>query len=167
MPSTKVKPSEMQVGDVVNSADTPWSTAIVQQIHDGQVHLYRPYAGNHGCIYSNNSIICYMGVEEYSIPIDYSGKYDLLERRDVERTHKHYRAVEEENVRLKSELAMTIKERDSLDRKVAIADLKIGQCLSNYRSLQENHSRLSNEFNEFIRKADAYGSQHNTQTDTA
>lgn len=65
-------PRDMRVGDTVIRKDQAgnvheWGFTIVKQVHEEKVHLYRPYAGYHNTLYSRNSVICYIGIEEYVV----------------------------------------------------------------------------------------------------
>jgi hypothetical protein len=61
----KVTAAELKVGDVVEMFDGPWSTAIVKQVADNKVHLFRPY-GTTADFTCTGGVICYTGIENYS-----------------------------------------------------------------------------------------------------
>jgi hypothetical protein len=61
-----LKANELKTGDIVQIFDDAFGTAIVKNVTDDSVFLYRPYGTNFDTIYSNG-LICTMGLEEYSI----------------------------------------------------------------------------------------------------
>lgn len=87
-PPLPIKPVDMQLGDVVcmvlqgNEKQIPWQYSIVKQIKDGQVTLFRPY-GVHADFSCTSGVICYVGIEQYSIPVDYHTQYLLFERSEL------------------------------------------------------------------------------------
>ena len=81
MTPLKIKTSQLQLADVVRmSPDTmAFSTAIVTQIKDNIITLFRPYGVTADFSYTGG-VICYTGIEEYTI---YSSdrEVELLERK--------------------------------------------------------------------------------------
>lgn len=75
--------SELKVGDVVQWYDGPWGTAIVEQIHDGKMHLFRPYGTTHGFVYSNNQTICLTGAERGTYLLDSKEKFLVYQRSEA------------------------------------------------------------------------------------
>ena len=61
----KIIAAELKVGDVVEMFDGPWSTAIVCQVDEDRVHLFRPY-GTTADFICTGGVICYTGIENYS-----------------------------------------------------------------------------------------------------
>lgn len=65
----KIKASELKLADTIRMFDGPWNCAIVRQIKEGQVFLFRPYGETADFSYVGG-VIPYIGIEEYSIPAD-------------------------------------------------------------------------------------------------
>lgn len=64
----KIAYKDLKLGDVVRlNGIAAWDTAIVKQIKDGEVHLFRPYGTTAGFEYTGG-VICYTGIEEFSLP---------------------------------------------------------------------------------------------------
>lgn len=81
---TILKTSELCVGDEVrpvSEVDEGWDTCIVQQIDHLQVHFWRPYGHTDDFTVSGPSVICYVGIEEYSTFRDSSSMWKLLRNR--------------------------------------------------------------------------------------
>jgi hypothetical protein len=92
-----IKPADMQLGDTVepkgNSMD--FGTSIVRAIAGDSICLYRPYAhcDNFSCAYTHNAyspyeekgerVICYVGIEEYTINRQDDREYILHYRRTI------------------------------------------------------------------------------------
>lgn len=67
MTPIQVKTSELQLGDTVSSHGMDaWSTAIVVQIKDDLVHLWRPYGTTTDFSYTGG-VIPYVGIETYVV----------------------------------------------------------------------------------------------------
>jgi hypothetical protein len=58
-----------------------WNTAIVKQITDHDVILFRPYGTTADFAYTGG-VICYVGIEEYSIPGN-SQLVTVLDRKEL------------------------------------------------------------------------------------
>lgn len=67
-----VKRSELGLGDVINLGgfETDYCSSTVYRIDKGMIHLVRPYIHTGDCVYSGNSLIHYLGYEEYSIEVN-------------------------------------------------------------------------------------------------
>lgn len=84
-PPLTIKPIDMKLGDVVcmvlegDEKQTPWQYSIVKQITNATVTLFRPY-GVHANFSSSSRVMCYIGIEEYKIPVNYNTQYLLFER---------------------------------------------------------------------------------------
>jgi hypothetical protein len=74
---------ELQVGDVVKWFDGAFGTAIVKQVTDKEVKLFRPYGTTAGFAYSNNQTICYTGTEEGTYLRDSKECFLVYQRGDV------------------------------------------------------------------------------------
>lgn len=81
---TKIKAKDLKLADVIKcirSEDSPFSTAIVTKVDDKQVTLFRPY-GTCEDFSCTSGVICYTGVETYSIWKDET-EYLVYERKDL------------------------------------------------------------------------------------
>lgn len=78
-----IRTKEIQLGDVVSLfPDDPFSTAIVRQIKDGFIHLFRPYVTIADFSYTGG-VIPYIGIEDYTISVDQDIAITLYERRTL------------------------------------------------------------------------------------
>lgn len=80
---TIIKMNEMQLGDVVervSEVNEGYTSMTVKKIADGQVTFYRPYVHANPTVYSGNSLITYIGLEEFSAPIRDDFDFKLLYR---------------------------------------------------------------------------------------
>lgn len=78
------KTNELMLGDVVDTSDptkprAPWCTAIVTQVDDRFVTLYRPY-GHHDRFTYTGGVICYTGLEEYKVELTNSKTWTVFQR---------------------------------------------------------------------------------------
>lgn len=78
----KAKASELKLGDTVKLRTGIWNSAIVRQIKDGMVTFWRPYGTTADFSYTSG-VICYTGVEEFSVPQDSTVEYEVVERREL------------------------------------------------------------------------------------
>jgi hypothetical protein len=80
---TKIKAKDLKLADVISTlpGDHPFSTAIVTQVKDGAVKLFRPYALTADFSYTGG-VIPYIGTEEYTIFAD-DKEVDLFSRKDL------------------------------------------------------------------------------------
>lgn len=79
----KIKPREMQLADTVSYPPFgPWHNAIVKQVDGNNVTLFRPYGTTADFSYTGG-VICYIGVEEYTIPLSSDAEYELLNRKTL------------------------------------------------------------------------------------
>lgn len=75
-----VTPAEMQLGDRIQCYEDPcFSTGIIKSIDSHYVHIFRPYGTTAEFSYSGG-VICYIGIEEYSLSRTSQLKYRLLSR---------------------------------------------------------------------------------------
>jgi hypothetical protein len=77
--------NELQIGDTVCDAgyeSEPWSTKIVKNVTEKEVTFFRPY-GTTADFSCTSGVICYIGLEEYSIPRDWPSKYTLYHRQNL------------------------------------------------------------------------------------
>ena len=61
----------------------PWGYCIVKQIKDGEITLYRPYGTTADFSYNTGGVICYVGLDEFKIPLDSDREYRVIERKDL------------------------------------------------------------------------------------
>jgi hypothetical protein len=67
---TLIKTKELKLADMVSLfPDDPFSTAIVKQIKDGWITLFRPYGTTADFSYTGG-VITYIGVEDFTIQAD-------------------------------------------------------------------------------------------------
>jgi hypothetical protein len=80
-PRVKMKARDLQLADEVKSelGTEGWDTAIVSQIRDGNIHLFRPY-GTHADFSYTGGVICYIGVANYTIAQDSDVEYYVYKR---------------------------------------------------------------------------------------
>jgi len=78
---TWVKASELKLADTIQVECSAWNFAIVKQVTEQDVVLFRPYGVTEDFSYSGGAI-CYVGIEEYSIPRN-DRLVRLLERREL------------------------------------------------------------------------------------
>ena len=71
--SEQVKARDLHLADIIRvpsssaEIDMPWNTAIVREVTATEVKLFRPYGTTANFSYSGG-VICYVGIENYSIP---------------------------------------------------------------------------------------------------
>jgi hypothetical protein len=75
--------SDLKVGDVVKWFDGAFGTAIVKQVTNEYVKLFRPYSTTSGFSYSNNQTICYTGFEEGTYLRDSKEKFLVYQRGEI------------------------------------------------------------------------------------
>ena len=76
---------EMQLADTIGLSSLigdAWGTAVVRQIKDGYVTLFRPYVHTEDFSYTGG-VICYLGTEEFTFSQDNSREYVLLDRKEL------------------------------------------------------------------------------------
>jgi hypothetical protein len=74
---------DLRLADTINlsSSQGPWTTSIVKKVTDTEVTLFRPYGTTADFSYTGG-VICYVGIEEFSIPRDYH-LVTLLDRKEL------------------------------------------------------------------------------------
>ena len=77
-----INPKDVKLGAVVSL--TSWKEAYnhstIKNVEDGYVHLFRPYVHTADFSYAGG-IICYVGIEEYKVPITiFCETYDLIRK---------------------------------------------------------------------------------------
>lgn len=80
----KISPRDMQLGDTVRYLPfgSAWNVAIVKQITATDVVLFRPYGTTADFSYTGG-VICYVGMEQYTVPLSSDMEYELLGRKDL------------------------------------------------------------------------------------
>jgi hypothetical protein len=85
METKRVKRSELQLADVIDPFPDygfdAWQAAIVKQITETEIRLFRPYGATADFSYTGG-VICYVGIEEYALPRDDSAVL-LIRRREL------------------------------------------------------------------------------------
>ena len=70
---------EMTLGDIVSIDNDTYSHAIVKQITNEWVTLFRPYVHTADFSYTGG-VMCYVGIEEYKVHIDSTMPYRLIKK---------------------------------------------------------------------------------------
>ena len=78
----EVKISDLQLGDVVQVFEGPFGSAVVNQIKDGSVHFYRPYATTDDFSYTGG-VIPYIGLEMFTRPVTDNSTVTLWRHKEV------------------------------------------------------------------------------------
>jgi hypothetical protein len=74
--------NELKLADtVILDGLAPWRSAIVKKITESEVHLFRPYGTTADFSYTGG-VICYVGIEEFSIPRD-ARPVEVVARKDL------------------------------------------------------------------------------------
>lgn len=71
--------SELCVGDVIKLSHDPFGTAIVKNVTETEVTFFRPY-GTTADFTHTGGVICYVGIEEFSLPRSRSDKFHVYSR---------------------------------------------------------------------------------------
>ena len=74
---------DLCVGDVVKWFDGPFGTAIVEQVTDKEVKLFRPYGTTSGFAYSGNKTICYHGSESGTYALSSKEQFLVYQRGEM------------------------------------------------------------------------------------
>ena len=85
-PCAWIKAADLQIGDTItigsenlNKPQGPWLNAIVQQIDNQEVTLFRPYGHADGFKYTGG-VICYVGIETFKVRRDSPSEYFVWQR---------------------------------------------------------------------------------------
>ena len=79
----RLKARDLRLADTVQLFNTgPWGYAIVKQIRDGAVALFRPY-GTTADFSCTGGVICYTGIEDIWLPLDSDREYLVVERKEL------------------------------------------------------------------------------------
>jgi hypothetical protein len=74
---------ELRLADtVILDGLAPWRAAIVNKITDTEVTLFRPYGTTAEFSYSGG-VICYVGIEEFTIPRQSSVPVEVVARKEL------------------------------------------------------------------------------------
>ncbi len=81
---TIINMKQLQLGDTVQYVGNhfPFKTQVVKQIKDDVVTFFRPYVHTADFSYTGG-VICYIGIEEYQVPVSAPDRYVLLERKSL------------------------------------------------------------------------------------
>jgi hypothetical protein len=63
----KIKAKDLKLADHINLGFSVWGSAIVQKVTENNVRLYRPYGVNSDFSVCGDTVICYVGIEEFEI----------------------------------------------------------------------------------------------------
>lgn len=79
----KVKAKDLKLADTIISLGTGacWNNALVKQITDNDIMLFRPHGTTADFSYTGG-VICYIGIEEFTIPKN-DCEYEVLERKNL------------------------------------------------------------------------------------
>lgn len=78
----RFKASEMKLGDTVKLFDGPFGYGVVNQIAEGQVHIFRPYATTADFSYGEY-VTPYVGIENFSLFTSSDNMYEVPERKKL------------------------------------------------------------------------------------
>lgn len=81
LPAT-IPARDLKLADVIKLFEGPWGYAVVKQITDDRVILFRPYAQTADFSYTGG-VICYVGIEENCSLCRDDSLYQVFERRDL------------------------------------------------------------------------------------
>jgi hypothetical protein len=84
MKPLQVSANELRLADTIlatSGGRMPWDTCIVSKVTDTEVKLFRPY-GTTADFSSSGGVICYIGIEEFTIPRD-TREVTLLNRKEL------------------------------------------------------------------------------------
>ena len=76
------KARDLRLADIVDLGFNPWGNAIVKQIKDGVVTLFRPY-GTTADFSCTGGVICYTGIEEIRDSLASSREFLVIERKEL------------------------------------------------------------------------------------
>lgn len=74
--------AELKLGDVIQVLDGPFGTAIVSKVERDEIKLYRPY-GTNADFSCTSGVICYVGIEEFSVPRSQTKTYFVYDRQEL------------------------------------------------------------------------------------
>ena len=81
-PNRSMSMNELRIGDVVKVFDGPWDTSIVKNVTEKEVTFFRPY-GTTADFTCTGGVICYTGIEEYSIPLPSDKNVFVYQRQEL------------------------------------------------------------------------------------
>ena len=73
---------ELQIGDTVRDGHYEWNTKIVKKKDKENITFFRPYGTTANFTYTGG-VICYVGIEEYQVPLSDYKDYTLLNRQEL------------------------------------------------------------------------------------
>jgi hypothetical protein len=74
--------SELKLGDTVEVFEDAFGSAVVNQIKDGSVHFFRPYATTEDFSYTGG-VIPYIGIETFTRPTTDTSTVKVWRRKEV------------------------------------------------------------------------------------
>jgi hypothetical protein len=78
-----VKARDLRLADTINLDNViPWGYAIVKQIKDGEVTLFRPYGTTADFSYTGG-VIPYVGIDEFKVSLNSDREYIVVERKEL------------------------------------------------------------------------------------
>lgn len=78
----KLRPRDMHLADTVQLFNGAFGYGVVNQIKDGLVYVFRPFAATADFSYTGG-VIPYVGIETVTYPIDSSVELPVLSRKDL------------------------------------------------------------------------------------
>lgn len=78
----RLKADELRLADTVDLGFSPWGWAIVKQIKDGTVELFRPY-GTTADFSCTGGVTCYTGIEDITFSLDSARDFLVVERKEL------------------------------------------------------------------------------------
>lgn len=73
---------ELQLADTIDLGFQPWGSAVVTQIKDGCVTLWRPYGHTADFSYTGG-VVAYVGLEVITVEQDSDRTYKVVQRKEL------------------------------------------------------------------------------------
>jgi hypothetical protein len=80
--SPHIAARDLRLADTIDLGFAPWGYAIVKQIKDGEVTLFRPY-GTTADFSCTSGVICYTGIEDIKVSRDSDRAFIVVERKEL------------------------------------------------------------------------------------
>lgn len=78
----KVRAALLRIGDKVQAFDGPFGSAIVTNVTETDVMLFRPYGTSEDFLCSGG-VIPYIGIEQFSLSRSAGGEFTIWERKEL------------------------------------------------------------------------------------
>lgn len=78
----KMKADKLKLADVVELGFSPFGSAVVKQIRDDKVTLFRPYALTQDFSYTGG-VICSVGIEEIVFELTSDREFEVVTRTNL------------------------------------------------------------------------------------